>query len=114
MAAVTSSDIQGIWRALSGAIKTPGWQTIDLLKAGTCHMKLARHSPGDEEAVLFVERNELSSGPCAPESWVLGFECYQLLVEDLPVGLAPVCFFWKDNWVFFKEFQLSIQPNFVA
>jgi len=52
MAAVTSSDIQGIWRALSGALKTPGWQTIDLLKAGTCHMKLARQSPGNEEAVL--------------------------------------------------------------
>lgn len=52
MVAVNNSEIQGIWRALSGALTTPGWRTIDLLKAGTCHMKLARHSPSNEEAVL--------------------------------------------------------------
>ncbi|MNJ16986.1 hypothetical protein D3C77_112570 [compost metagenome] len=52
MPSVNSNEIQGIWRALSGAVTTPGWQTIDLLKAGSCQMKLARHSPSNEEAAL--------------------------------------------------------------
>ncbi|NNJ14573.1 PD-(D/E)XK motif protein [Pseudomonas putida CSV86] len=52
MAVVNSSEIQGIWRALSEATTTPGWRTIDLLKAGTCQLKVARHSPSNEEAVL--------------------------------------------------------------
>lgn len=49
---MNSSEIQGIWRALSEAATTPGWRTIDLLKAGTCQLKIARHSPSNEEAVL--------------------------------------------------------------
>ena len=52
MAAVNSNEIQGVWKALSEATTTPGWRTIDLLKAGTCQLKIARHSPSNEEAVL--------------------------------------------------------------
>ena len=52
MAAVNSNEILGTWKALSSILKNPGWQSIDLFQAGTCRIKLARHSPGNEEAIL--------------------------------------------------------------
>lgn len=64
MAAVNNSEILGTWRALAGNLKTPGWRSIDLFKAGTCRVKLARHSPGNEEAILVG----FSSAKMAPTS----------------------------------------------
>ncbi|KPY32573.1 hypothetical protein ALO52_200264 [Pseudomonas syringae pv. primulae] len=52
MAAATSREIEEVWRALSGNRPTPGWGSIDLLSSGTCRIRAARHSPGNEEALL--------------------------------------------------------------
>lgn len=49
---VTSSDILGVWRALSGNEPLPGWRTISLAEVGTCRIEAARRSPGNEEAIL--------------------------------------------------------------
>jgi hypothetical protein len=52
MAALTSTEILGTWRALPGNASMPGWRAIDLLQSGTCRVKAARHAPGNEEAIL--------------------------------------------------------------
>lgn len=52
MAAATSREIEAVWRALSGNQSTPGWHSIELLNTGSCRVRAARHSPGNEEAVL--------------------------------------------------------------
>ncbi|MBO0643629.1 PD-(D/E)XK motif protein [Pseudomonas stutzeri] len=52
MAAATSREIEAVWRALSGNRSTPGWHSIELLGSGSCRVRAARHSPGNEEAVL--------------------------------------------------------------
>src|SRR5690606_19529679 len=52
MAAATSREIEAVWRALSGNRSTPGWHSIELLGTGSCRVRAARHSPGNEEAVL--------------------------------------------------------------
>ena len=53
MAQVSDAQILGVWRALSGNSSTPGWRTIDLVsQTGSCRIRAARHSPGNEEAVL--------------------------------------------------------------
>lgn len=53
MAQVSDIDILGVWKALPGNSATPGWRTIDLVKqTGSCRIKAARHTPGNEEAVL--------------------------------------------------------------
>jgi hypothetical protein len=52
MAAVNNDEILSTWRALAGTLATPGWRSIDLLQAGSCRLKLAKHSPGNEEAIL--------------------------------------------------------------
>ncbi|HCR1254486.1 TPA: PD-(D/E)XK motif protein [Pseudomonas aeruginosa] len=52
MAVVSNSEILSTWRALAGNLGTSGWRSIDMLQAGSCRIKLARHSPGNEEAIL--------------------------------------------------------------
>ncbi|WP_312955368.1 PD-(D/E)XK motif protein [Stutzerimonas nitrititolerans] len=52
MAAATSREIEAVWRALSGNQSTAGWHSIELLATGSCRVRAARHSPGNEEAVL--------------------------------------------------------------
>lgn len=52
MAEVNSSQILGIWRALSGNEARPGWRSIALLEVGECRVRAARSSPGNEEAIL--------------------------------------------------------------
>ncbi len=53
MAQVSDLEILGVWRALPGNAATPGWRSIDLVQqTGSCRIKAARHSPGNEEAVL--------------------------------------------------------------
>jgi len=53
MAQVSDIEILGVWKALSGNSTTPGWRAIDLVQqTGSCRIKAARHSPGNEEAVL--------------------------------------------------------------
>ena len=52
MAAATSREIEAVWRGLSGNRSTPGWHSIELLNTGSCRVRAARHSPGNEEAVL--------------------------------------------------------------
>ena len=52
MAAATSREIEAVWRALSGNQSTSGWHSIELLATGSCRVRGARHSPGNEEAVL--------------------------------------------------------------
>lgn len=64
MAALSSIEILGIWRALPGNASTLGWRAIDLFHAGTCRIKAARHAPGNEEAVLIG----FSSAKIAPTS----------------------------------------------
>ncbi|NWD74438.1 PD-(D/E)XK motif protein [Pseudomonas gingeri] len=64
MAALSSTDLLGIWRALSGNASTPGWRSIDLFQSGTCRVKAARHAPGNEEAILIG----FSSAKIAPAS----------------------------------------------
>ena len=49
---VNSSRVLTIWRALQGELTAPGWRSIDLFQAGTCLIKLARHSPSGHEAIL--------------------------------------------------------------
>lgn len=64
MAALSSSEILGTWRALPGNASTPGWRSIDLFQSGTCRVKAARHAPGNEEAILIG----FSSAKLAPTS----------------------------------------------
>lgn len=53
MAQVSDVDILGVWKALPGNSSAPGWRAIDLVQqTGSCRIKAARHSPGNEEAVL--------------------------------------------------------------
>lgn len=53
MAQVSDAEILGVWKALSGNSSTPGWRAIDLVQqTGSCRVKAARHTPGNEEAVL--------------------------------------------------------------
>lgn len=53
MAQVSDAQILGVWRALAGNSSTPGWRTIDLVsQTGSCRIRAARHSPGNEEAIL--------------------------------------------------------------
>lgn len=53
MAQVSESQVLSVWRALAGNSSVPGWRTIELIsQAGSCRIRAARHSPGNEEAVL--------------------------------------------------------------
>lgn len=52
MAAVSSSELLGIWRALPGNAWAQGWRSIDLFQKATIRVKAARHAPGNEESVL--------------------------------------------------------------
>lgn len=53
MAQVSDAEILGVWKALPGNSSTPGWRAIDLVQqTGSCRVKAARHTPGNEEAVL--------------------------------------------------------------
>lgn len=51
MAAQSNAELLKTWRALSGDA-SPGWRTIDLFQKNAIRVKAARHSPGNEEAVL--------------------------------------------------------------
>ncbi|WP_144937099.1 PD-(D/E)XK motif protein [Pseudomonas alabamensis] len=52
MAAVNNENILSTWRALNSSLLTPGWRSIDAFQAGKCQIKLARHSPSGDEAML--------------------------------------------------------------
>lgn len=52
MAAVSSSELLGIWRALPGNASAPGWRSIDLFQVAAIRIKAARLAPSNEEAVL--------------------------------------------------------------
>lgn len=53
MAQVSDVGILGAWKAMSANASTPGWRSIDLVQqTGSCRIKAARHTPGNEEAVL--------------------------------------------------------------
>ena len=64
MAALSSTEMISIWRALPSDASTPGWRSIDLFQKGTLRVKVARHAPGNEEAVLIG----FSSAKIAPTS----------------------------------------------
>lgn len=93
MAALSSTEILGIWRALPGNASTLGWRTIDLFHAGTYRIKAARHAPGNEEAVLVG----FSSAKIAPSSQFpsgQGFRMERALLGEASGGLqwlAIVC-----------------------
>ena len=52
MAAPTSTEILGVWRALPGNDSTHGWRSIDLFQTEKCRVKAARQAPSNEEAIL--------------------------------------------------------------
>lgn len=52
MAPLSETEVLGVWRALSGNSLSEGWRSIELTAIGICRMRAARHSPGNEEAVL--------------------------------------------------------------
>ncbi|EJN39831.1 hypothetical protein PMI38_00678 [Pseudomonas sp. GM84] len=65
---VNSNGVLKTWKALHGELKTPGWRSIDLFQAGTCLIKLARHSPSGHEAVLIGFANtKLAPTPLLPK-----------------------------------------------
>ncbi len=50
--AMSNTEMLSVWRALPKNASAPGWRSIDLFHNGTIKIKIARHAPGDEEAVL--------------------------------------------------------------
>jgi len=85
MAAVSNTEILSAWRALAGNLGTPGWRSIDLLQAGTCRVKLARHSPGNEEAILVG----FSSARLAPASQLPQGQGFRMERASLGEAGAP-------------------------
>ncbi len=97
MAAATSSEIQAVWRALEGNLSTPGWRSIELQHTGNCRIRAARHSPGNEEAVL-VGFSKTKIAPTAQLPQGRGFrmertalvevggDCQWLSIMRQPVG----------------------------
>ena len=80
------SDMEGLraaWRALAGAQRGEGWQTIPVTVRAPCSLSAARRMPGGEEAVL-VEFRGVQSLPDSRLPQGHGFEVLKL--EDDPTG----------------------------
>ena len=76
-------DLRAAWRALAGAERGEGWQTIPVKVRAPCSLSAARRMPGGEEAVLIGFRG-VRSLPDAKLPQGHGFEVIRL--DDDPTG----------------------------
>ena len=83
MAPSDMEDLRAAWRALAGAERGEGWQTIPVKIRAPCSLSAARRMPGGEEAVLIGFRG-VRSLPDARLPQGHGFEVIRL--DDDPTG----------------------------
>lgn len=87
MAPVSDAEILRVWRVLAGNSDSHGWRTLDLLAiAPACRLKAARHTPGNEEAVLVGFPN-LRVGSAAKLPQGQGFRMERATLGDEGDGL---------------------------
>jgi hypothetical protein len=82
MAELNSVTLLSTWRALSSDASSPGWRTIDLFQKNGIRVKVAKHAPGNEEAVL-IGFSEAKVAPTAQLPQGQGFR-----IERITLGNA--------------------------